>query len=248
MSKKLRAVIVDDVASAIDNLRQTLEDFVDEIDVIDTADSVVRGAKLIRELKPDIIFLDIEMPDGTGFDLIDLLPDDIETRVIFTTGSEEYAIKAFRYAAVDYLLKPIDPDDLVAAVRKAMSQSVTTKVVQQVLKEKNANGTPTKIALHTSEEVVVVDIADIVRCQSFDNYCHIHLSSGNKILMSKPLKHYSYMLEGSDFIRVHQSHLINYNYVHSYVKKEGGYLLLKDDTQIPVSMRKRAELMERMAS
>jgi two-component system LytT family response regulator len=247
MSVKLRAVIVDDVAAAIDNLRQTLDDFVEEVEVVDTADSVVSGAKLIKEVKPDIAFLDIEMPDGSGFDLIDLLPDNLETRVIFTTGSEAYALKAFRYAAVDYLLKPIDPDDLIAAVHKAKNGTVTTGVVRQVLQDKDVNGIPRKIALHTSDEVIVIDIKDIVRCQSLDNYCHIHLSSGEKVLMSKPLKHYADLLEDADFIRVHQSHLVNYNFVHSFVKKEGGYLMLKDDTQIPVSLRKRAELLDRMS-
>ncbi len=244
---KISAVIIDDVPTAIENLKQLLADFVDEIKVIGEADRVVSGAKLIQQLDPEIAFLDIEMPDGTGFDLIDLLPDTSQTRIIFTTGSENYAIKAFRYAAVDYLLKPIDPDDLANAIQKAKSISVTVGIVQQVLHKKNNDGLPSRIALHTAEEIMVADIEDIVRCQSMDNYCQIYFSSGNKILMSKPLKYYAELLEPANFIRVHQSHLVNVEFIHSFVKKEGGYLLLKDDTQIPVSVRKRAELMERIS-
>ena len=246
MKNKLTAVLVDDIPSALDNLKQTIADFVESIEIIGEADGVVKGAKLIKELKPDIAFLDIEMPDGTGFDIIDLLPDTLQTRIIFTTGSEEYAIKAFRYAAVDYLLKPIDPDDLNIAVNKAMSQAITAGVAQQVWKDKSPDGIPTRLALHTSDEVMVVNITDIVRCQSMDNYCHVHLSSGKKVFMSKPLKHFAGLLEPANFIRVHQSHLVNFDCIQSFVKKEGGYLLLKDESQIPVSLRKRAELMERM--
>ena len=246
MENKIRAILVDDMPSALENLRQTISDFIETIDIVGEADKVVDGAKLIKNTKPDIAFLDIELPDGTGFDIIDLLPDDIETRIIFTTGSEDYAIKAFRYAAVDYLLKPIDPDELQVAVDKAMTQFITPKIVKNVLEEKE-NNIPTRLALHTAEEVMVVSIADIVRCQSLDNYCHIYLQSGKKVLMSKPLKHFADLLEPANFIRVHQSHLVNFGHIHSYVKKEGGYILMKDDSQIPVSIRKRAELLERMA-
>lgn len=247
MTNKKTAVLVDDIASALDNLRQTIIDFVPEVEIIGEANGVVSGAKLIKELKPNIAFLDIEMPDGTGFDIIDLLPDDLQTHIIFTTGSEAYAIKAFRYAAVDYLLKPIDPDDLQVAVQKTMDQSVTAQQAKQVWKDKSADGIPTRLALHTSDEVMVVLISDIVRCQSLDNYCHIHLQSGKKILMSKPLKHYADLLEPAGFVRTHQSHLVNFNSIEAFIKKEGGYLLLKDDSQIPVSLRKRAALFERMS-
>jgi len=244
-NSKLKAVIIDDIEAARNNLRQTIEDFIDEIEIIGEADGVLSGAKLIKKCCPDIAFLDIEMPDGTGFDIIDLLSDNTDTHIIFTTGSEEYAIKAFRYAAVDYLLKPIDPDDLRTAVDKAKERVITPDLVQQVIGEEKSD-VPARIALHTADEVVVVEIANIIRCQSLDNYCHVYLQSGKKILLSKPLKHFADLLEPADFIRVHQSHLVNYHHIHAFVKKEGGYLKLKDDTQIPVSVRKRAELMERL--
>lgn len=246
MSNNITAVLVDDIESARDNLRQTIHDFLPQIELLGEADGVIKGIKLIKEKKPQIAFLDIEMPDGNGFDIVDLLPEDSDTRIIFTTGSQEYAIKAFRYAAVDYLLKPIDPDDLMTAVDKAVSQGITPKIMQQVI-DNNESEIPKRIALHTSDEVMVVEIDDIVRCQSMDNYCHIHLASGEKVLMSKPLKHFADLLEPAGFLRVHQSHLINFNQIHSFVKKEGGYLLLKDESQIPVSVRKRAELLSRMS-
>ncbi len=245
---KITAVLVDDVSTALDNLKRMLSDYIPEVEILGQANSVVTGAKMVKTHKPEIVFLDIEMPDGTGFDVIDLLPDDLNVRVIFTTGSEAYALKAFRYAAVDYLLKPIDPDDLKAAVSKAMStQARSTVSLKDIFQQNQDNSGPKRIALHTADEVMVVEIKDIIRCQSMDNYCHVFLSSGEKVLMSKPLKYFSDMLESSNFIRVHQSHLVNFSFIHSFVKKEGGYLLLKDETQVPVSIRKRTELLTKLS-
>ncbi len=247
MTEMITALIVDDISSARDNLRQTIQDFLPEINIIGEADGVVSGAKAVKKLTPQIVFLDIEMPDGSGFDLIDLLPEGSDVKIIFTTASDAYAIKAFRYAAVDYLLKPIDPDDLQSAVDKAISRGTAVDILKSVFHSQEDGDTPKRIALHTSDEVILVDVADIVRCQSMDNYCHIFLTSGKKILMSKPLKHFADLLHASDFIRVHQSHLINFEHIHSYVKREGGYLLLKDSSHVPVSMRRRAALLERLA-
>lgn len=245
---KTTAILVDDIPSALENLRQTIEDFLPEIEIIGEANGVVSGTKLIKNKKPAIAFLDIEMPDGTGFDILDLLPDDSDTAIIFTTGSEEYAIKAFRYAAVDYLLKPIDPDDLIEAVAKVQHSHVSAQQMKAVLDTKDANDVPTRIALHTADEVIVTEIADIIRCQSMDNYCQIFLSSGDKILLSKPLKHFADLLEPANFVRTHQSHLINFDAIHAFIKKDGGYLELKDGTHIPVSVRKRGDLLVRLES
>ena len=246
-NEKLRAVIIDDVESAIVSLTSVIADVLPQVVIVGTADGVVSGAKCIRMHQPDIVFLDIEMPDGSGFDLIDILPEDLAIHVVFTTGSEDYAIRAFRYAAVDYLLKPIDPDELLTSVQKIKSSTVTTQTIRKVMESADDSGRPSRLALHTSDAVTVVDINDIIRCQSLDNYCEIFLAHGEKILMSKPLKYYADLLEINNFIRVHQSHLVNMDYIHSFVKKEGGYLLLKDQTQVPVSMRRRADLLERLA-
>lgn len=246
MTVKTTAILVDDIPTALDNLRETIADFLPEIEIVGEANGVVAGAKLIKAKQPTIAFLDIEMPDGTGFDILDLLPDDNSSAIIFTTGSEDYAIKAFRYAAVDYLLKPIDPDDLIEAVSKVKTSHISTKQIKEVLETKDENSQPTRIALHTAEEVIVTDIANIIRCQSLDNYCHVFLASGEKILLSKPLKHFSDLLSSADFIRTHQSHLVNFDAIHAYVKRDGGYLELKDGSHIPVSVRKRGELLERL--
>lgn len=243
---KLTAVIIDDVELSVKCLKQTVEDFIDNLEVVGEAYSVVSGAKLVKNIRPDIILLDIEMPDGTGFDLLDLLPEDVQSRVIFTTGSDEYAIRAFRYAAVDYLLKPIDPDDLKVAVNRAISEAPKASEIKFVLSEQDENGIPNRITLHTSEEVRIVRIADIVRCQSDNNYCQIFIQPDEKLLQSKPLKHFAELLEPAGFIRTHQSHLVNINFIRSYIKRDGGYLMLADGSQVPVSIRNRPDLLEKL--
>lgn len=212
------------------------------------ANSVVTGAKMINETKPDLILLDIEMPDGTGFDLIDLLHPSVDAPIIFITGSEDYAIRAFQYAAADYILKPVDEEQLSQAVHRAMKSSDRWRSVRQTLQDNQHNAQSRKLVLHTSDEVLIVPIAEIVRCQSMDNYCQIHLIDGRSILMTKPLKHYEAMLSQDGFLRVHQSHLVNLHQIKSYIKKEGGYLELLNGTHVPVSFRKRAEVISRLDS
>ena len=239
MIEEFKAVIIDDISDAIHYLQKLIEEHLPEVKIIGTADSVVSGAKLVNEVQPALVFLDIEMPDGTGFDLIDLMSADVRASIIFTTGSEEYAIRAFRYAASDYLLKPIDRDDLIDAVDRAIDLINHASQVQQALKTNVSLDQPSKLVLHTNDEVRVVDIDDILRCQSMDNYCQFILTDDSKILISKPLKYYDDMLEPSGFFRVHQSHLVNLKHVRSFVKKEGGYIQMHDGSQVPVSFRKR---------
>ena len=237
------AVLIDDMPQAISVLQNDLRDYCREIEIVGTAESVVKGAKLIKKVQPNIIFLDIMLGDGTGFDLLEILDDDLDYKVIFTTASDEHAIRAFRYAAVDYLLKPIDPEELQQAVTKAITQLNTQQHQIPLLKEAYENVQPKRLALHTLDKVNIVDIHNIIRCESDNNCTWFYLEDGQKILVTKTLKHFDQILREQSFMRCHQSHLINRQYVQEFIKRDGGYLILKDGSRIPVSVRKRQQVM-----
>jgi two-component system LytT family response regulator len=238
------AVIIDDIESARKSLKDDLKHYCNQIEIIGEAEGVVSGAKVIKEKKPDIIFLDIQMNDGSGFDLLEILPE-LDSNVIFTTASDQYAIKAFKFSAIDYLLKPIDPDDLVKAVEKASKES-GGKEKLNILKE-NFNA-PKKIALNTLEKIHIANIQDILRCESSVNYTMFYFSDNTKVLVTKTLKEYDKMLTPHGFLRPHQSHLINLEFVKEFVKLDGGYIVMKDGSKVPVSTRKRPEVMELLSN
>ena len=238
------AVIIDDIELARISLRADIEDHCSGIDIIGEADGVVAGAKLLRQAKPDIVFLDIEMKDGNGFDLLDIIPE-ISTRVIFVTGSNEYAIKAFQYSAIDYLMKPVDGKLLAKAVEKIEKHIPTEQAQVDLLKQSyKVENQPKKLALHTTEQILIAEVKDIVRLESMGNYTQFYFVDGSKILITKTLKTYDTLLAGSGFLRVHQSHLVNVDHVKAYVKTEGGYITMKDDSIVPVSVRKKSDVME----
>ena len=164
------AIIIDDIPAAIDNLQRDLATYCPDIEVIATADGVVSGAKLLKKNTPDLLFLDIQMQDGSGFDLLEILPAT-PFKLIFTTASDAFAIRAFKFSAIDYLLKPIDPDELVAAVEKATSQlGDTSESIHVLLENVKDRNSPTRIALHTLEKIHIVEIDEILRLESTGNY------------------------------------------------------------------------------
>jgi two-component system, LytTR family, response regulator len=233
------AVIIDDVENARISLRKDLEDYCPEIELLGEADGVVNGAKLIKEHNPDIVFLDIQMKDGSGFDLLEILPE-VNFSLVFTTSSNDYAIQAFRFAAVDYLLKPIDPAELMDAVKKTgATGSQNLDVLKSNLKPGNA-----RLALNSQDKIQVVKVEDIVRCESNGSYTLFFLNSGEQILVTRTLKEFDQMLANHGFLRVHQSHLINMDYIREFIKSEGGYLVLQDRSEIPVASRKRSSVMK----
>lgn len=238
------AVIIDDIESARKSLKDDLAHYCENIQIVGEAEGVVSGAKVIKETNPDIIFLDIQMNDGSGFDLLEILPD-LDSNVIFTTASDQYAIKAFKFSAIDYLLKPIDPDDLVKAVEKASKES-GGKEKLGILKE-NFNS-PKKIALNTLEKIHIANVQDILRCESSVNYTMFYFNDNTKVLVTKTLKEYDKMLTPQGFLRPHQSHLINLEFVKEFVKLDGGYIVMKDGSKVPVSTRKRPEVMELLSN
>ena len=242
----MTAIIVEDMPQAVAVLQADLATYCPNVEVIGVAPSVVAAAKLLRTQQPDVIFLDILLGDGTGFDLLEIVPN-LTSRIIFVTASEEFALRAFRYAAIDYLLKPIEPELLMAAVQRASVQLTGQRESINVLKEAIAQPDvlPTRLSLHTANRIFVVEVAAIVRLEGEDNYTTFYMQNGNKILVSKTLKHYERLLDVHDFMRVHQSHLVNFQYVTSLDPQDGYTLLLKNGDRIPVAMRKRAEVVRR---
>jgi len=235
----IRAIIIDDIPEARTVLKADLENYCVNIEVVGEAEGVVSGAKLIKEIQPDLVFLDIQMNDGTGFDLLEILPEK-KFKLIFTTASDEYAVKAFKFSAVDYLLKPIDPDELMDAVSKVEQQDQSTDRIA-LLKE-NFNQ-PKRLALNTLDKIHIVEVAEILRCESHINYTMFYFTDGTKLLVTKTLKEFDKLLTDHHFIRVHQSHLINTRFIKEFLKSEG-YIIMKDGTKVPVSTRKKQVLMD----
>ncbi len=243
------AVIIDDMKLARATLKAEINDTISYIEIIGEADGVISGIKLVKNKKPDIVFLDIEMEDGDGFDLLDIL-NDLNSKVIFVTASNDYAIKAFRYSAIDYILKPADPQLLLHAVEKVIAQKQINKEQIDLVKDQLKNGAKpsTKLALHTTEKIQIVDFNDIIRLEAMGNYTTFHISGKKKILVTRTLKEYDQLLNPSGFLRVHQSHLINLEYVDAYIKTEGGYISMKDGSHVSVSVRKKPKVVEILAS
>ena len=242
---KYTAVLVDDMSTALQLLQSDLEMNHQEIGVIGTANSVVAAAKLLRTKSPDILFLDVMLGDGTGFDLLEIITD-LKSKVIFVTASDEFAIKAFKFAAIDYLLKPYGDEELAKSIEKAKLQIAPDKKQISILKETLSAPTitPTKISLHSLEKISVVAINDIIRCESDNNNTQFYLNDEKKIFVTKTLKYFADLLKDCGFIRTHQSHLVNLNYIKEFIKSDGGYLILNDNSNVPVSVRKRVEVLE----
>ena len=249
IEKRHTAIIIDDMKLARATLRLGISDTLPGIQIIGEADGVVQGIKLAKDTKPDIVFLDIEMQDGDGFDVLDILTD-LNSKVIFVTASNEYAIKAFQYAAVDYIMKPVDPDLLRKAVEKVIKQGKTQKEQILLVKEqmKGDNKPSTKLALHTSDKIQIVDFSEIIRLEAMGNYTTFYLQDVSKVLVTRTLKEYDRLLSPSGFLRVHQSHLINLEHVAAYVKSDGGYISMKDNSHVPVSVRKKPKVTEILSS
>ncbi len=241
---KFTSIVVDDIPEALELLINDIEKNHPEIEIIGKATSVVEASKLLQKRKPDILFLDIMLGDGTGFDILEIIPN-LNSKVIFVTASDEYAIKAFKFAAIDYILKPYSLEDLEKAINKAKAQIQPGKEQLNVLKQlvTQPDIKPKRLSLHTSEKIIIVNIKDIIRCNSDNNYTIFYLNDKSKILVSKTLKYYSDILKEVNFLRVHQSHLVNKSYIKEFIKSDGGYLILNDSSNIPVSARKKKDII-----
>ncbi len=235
----IEAIIIDDEQSSQITLKNMVTGFCDNIKIVATAGSVAEGIKAIDKYHPDLVFLDVEMPVHNGFTLFDHFTEP-PFNVIFTTAFQKYAIKAFRFSAIDYLLKPINLDDLRAAIKKVSSKKEieSTKEKLQTLKA-NLNNSCSKLALPTMEGYHFVEVKDIIRCQSQNNYTFFHLATGKKILVSRTLKIFSKMLEDHNFFRTSRSDLVNLNHIVTFGRQKSPTLTLSDNTKLRISTRRK---------
>jgi len=243
----VRCLIIDDEDKAREILAEMLRLYCTNVEVIGQAHNVSSAHDLIRMLKPDLILLDIKMPDGSGFDLLNKF-NKIDFKVIFITAHEEYAIKAFRFSALDYLLKPIDPSELVTAVEKVSAYQEDNGINEQfqAFKE-NFNNTEMvqdkRIVLKTTENIYVIYLRDVIRCQSEKNYTYFYFTNRERIIVSKTLKEFDDILSEFNFMRIHRSHLINLKFIDRYEKSDGGYVIMTDGSKVEVSHRKKEFLL-----
>jgi two-component system, LytTR family, response regulator len=245
----IRAVLIDDEHKNITILEKMLEQFCPDVKVVGTASDSKSGAATIRQEKPDLVFLDIEMPYGNAFDLLDgLKPFNFE--VIFVTAFDNYMLKAFKYSALDYLLKPVDIGELKTAVNNVVTRKKSRNIDMQQLElllssMKNPRMPIERIALPSQEGLELHNVDDITRCEAQRGYTYIFLQNGQKILSSRNIKEFEDMLPETVFFRIHNSHLVNLNFVKRYQKGRGGFIEMTDGTQLEVAIRRKDELLAR---
>ena len=243
----IRCILVDDETNALEMMEWLLKTYCPEVQIMAMCHSGEEGIEAIREHHPDVVFLDIEMPRMNGFDMLEQF-DRLTFDVVFCTAYDQFAIRAFKYSALNYLLKPVDPDDLKATIdrireRKAIPTREQFELLLQHIHQPSRQ-TPQRIALTTGDGMIFVPTADIIYCEAESNYTKVVLSNGKKIVVSKVLKDIDEALSGPDFCRVHSSFLINVNRIKKYVRGDGGYLIMDDDTNVSISRNRRQEFME----
>lgn len=238
----IRAIVIDDEQNARESIINLLQLTSQEVEIIGEAEGVKTGLELIKNSKPDLVFLDIQLEDGSGFDILEQI-EDISFQTIFITAFNEYAIKAFKFAAIDYLMKPINPGEFKKAIDQVLlshdKKDFEDKLQAYLSHIKESLVEHKKIILKTAESIHLIKVHDIIRCEADKGYTEFFLRSGKKILVSKGLKDYDELLSDFGFIRTHQSHLINLDYIASFEKTDGGYILMTDGSTVPVSSRKK---------
>jgi two-component system LytT family response regulator len=240
----LKAIIIDDEANGIKYLQHLISKNCPTVEIIGSETVPEKAILLIETLKPDLVFLDIEMPTLNGFELLEQIKH-LSFHVIFTTAYNSYAIKAFKYNTIDYLLKPVVADELVAAIGKLdliVKNKKSNLSIAELLEKLDNSSNGKKLAINSLNEIVFVEMENIIRFESDSNYTNVFLTSGKKITSSKTLKEYESSLS-TIFFRVHKTFIININHIEKYVKADGGYIIMRDNVQIPVSREKRLALM-----
>lgn len=243
----INAILIDDERDALEVLEWLIKTYCPEVSIMAMFTSSEEGLKALQSLKPDILFLDIEMPKMNGFDLLERL-GKVEFEIVFCTAYDQFAVKAFKYSALHYLLKPIDPEDLKAAIARVKedNQAPSIEQVEVLLQEirQPVKTTPRRIALTTADGMIFIPSDEILFCEAESNYTKVVLQDGRKIVVSKVLKELDEALSGPDFCRVHSSYLINLNRIKKYVRGEGGYLIMDDGTNISISRNRKQEFMD----
>ncbi len=249
MKYKLSVIIVEDEYHSRETLRSFLEEYCPDVDVKGTAATVDEATEKISQVRPDLVFMDIELQTGTGFDVLKKV-QHLDFHLIFTTAFEHYAIKAIKFSSIDYLLKPIDLEELIASVQKAKTL-IDTQSRQDLLENllnnlKSGGAESKKICLATAEGIEFIPTREILFCVANGSYTDFHLADGRKLVVSKNLKEYENMLHDCNFMRVHNSFLINLGEVKKLVRAEGGYIVMNNDKQVSISPTKREEFLKRM--
>ena len=240
---------MDDETKSRNNLKQLLQEYSPGVEIVAEADSAAKALVLIKKHQPDLLFLDIELGELSGFDLLRLLNGRQTFELIFVTAFDKYGIQAVKACAIDYLLKPINIIELSTAVEKAVKQ-IGPKKENERLKELVANidrkDDEQKIAVPLADKIEFIAVSKIIRLEAEGNYTHFYLEGQRHLLVCKTLKEYQELLESYQFIRSHQSHLINYRKIAAYVKTNGGYIAMDDGSQVPISRQKREEVLARI--
>lgn len=245
---KLKAIIVEDEEASRETLNNYLNKYCNNVDVLEMADSVQTGLKAIEKHNPDVVFLDIEMPYGNAFDLLESL-DKVDFEIIFVTAYRDYAIKALNLSAAYYILKPIDIDELINAVEKITERKKEgedifhTKILMDNIKSNSIQHK--KIVLPQLDGFEVIKVNEIIRVEADDNYSKFYLQNGKTYLVSKTLKHFDELLNEFDFVRVHKSHLVNLHHITKYIKGKGGQVQMSDNSLVDVSPSRKKELIEK---
>ena len=243
----IKCVLIDDEKNALEMMEWLLRTYCPEVEIAAMCNSAEQGIQAIHLHQPDVVFLDIEMPRMNGFDMLEQF-DKLFFDVVFCTAYDQFAIKAFKYAALNYLLKPVDPEDLRTTInrikeRKSVPVKEQFNLLLQNIRE-TVKSTPQRIALTTGDGLIFVPTADIIFCEADSNYTHVILAGGKKIVVSKVLKEIDEALSGPDFYRVHSSFLININRIKKFVRGDGGYIVMDNDAQITISRSRKEEFMD----
>lgn len=246
----IRSVIVDDEPNNIENLQQIISANCPDVVVAATASNAEEAIAAVKTHQPDLVFLDIQMPGQSGFDVLRAF-DQIDFEVIFITAYDKYGIQAIKFSALDYLLKPINIAEFKLAIEKAKQKISSRKHnynIENLLAYINTGQRDIpKIALPTLTEIMYVKITEIIRCEASNNYTNFYLQNNDRVLVCKTLKEFADILKPHQFIRTHQSHLVNLHFIKSYLKEDGGTLLLNDQTKIPISRQNREMVKETLS-
>ena len=242
----IRCILVDDESNSLEMMEWLLKTYCPQVKIEAMCQGAAEGIEAIEQFRPDLVFLDIEMPHMNGFDMLEKI-GRINFDVVFCTAYDQFAIKAFKYSALNYLLKPVDPDDLQQTIRRIEEKKTVPGKEQIDLLLQNlkqaAKPALQRIALTTNDGLLFVSTADIMYCEAESNYTSVVLA-GRKVLVSKTLKEIDDALEGQEFYRIHNSFLVNLNHIQKYVRGDGGYVVMNDGKAVSISRSKRQEFME----
>ena len=240
MNISISTVLIDDNKASRESLRFFIDQNYPQLQLVGEASSVVSGIQLIQDLQPSVVFLDVEMPDGTGFDLLKKLRK-VDFEVVFITAHNKYAVNAFRMSALDFLLKPIELKELDITIKKIeqrIKENNTLNLIHNILDNFDRNSENKKIVLKTSQGIHLVELKKIIRCEAANNYTIFHLIDKKTVVVSKTLKEYENILTNYDFIRIHHSHLINVHFMDRFIKDAGGIVIMQNGNELPVSQNR----------